>query len=156
MKRFSLFVTISILCFSCAVTKITPEAVDLITKKVEGKDYTIEVTLANPTRGKTRPLTPGYELRIKADSAYAHLPYFGVAQWAPYGNTDGGIKFAKPMEGYTATPNKKGNGWDVNFKVKTTGYDYEISATIFNNNSASFSVSSTNRDMITFTGNVKR
>ena len=155
MKRFLLVLPILALLFSCATIKTPPETVDSITRKVEGKDYTIEVSLANPMRGKTRPLTPGYELRVKADSVYANLPYFGVAQWAPYGGTDGGIKFAEPMQSYTITPTKKGNGWNVNFKVKTTGYSYSFTTTIFNNGSISLSVVSTSRDIISFTGNVK-
>lgn len=152
----SISVTAAILAaLSCSSVKATSETVDGVTKQVEGKDYTIEARYANPMRGKTIPLSYGYELKVKADSAFANLPYFGVAQKAPYGAADGGIKFAEPMSGYTVKPNRKNNGWEVSFKVKTRDYAYDFTVNIFNNGNASFTVSSTDRDVISYNGNIK-
>jgi len=95
-------------------------------------------------------------LRIKNDSAFAYLPYFGVAYSAPYGSSEGGIKFAEPMNDYVITPNKKSNGWDIRFKIRSKEDVYEIFMNIFNNGSALFSVTSQKRDMISFSGEIKR
>ena len=160
MKTFLLpiFTMIMLLAVasSCSSIKATPEAISAITKQVESKNYTIDVNMAKPLRGKVIPLTSSYELSVKSDSAYAYLPYFGVAQWAPYGSTDGGIKFDEPMKDYSIKPNKKSNGWDISFKVDTKDYVYEVSLSIFNNGNTSFTVNSSNRDVISFTGEVKR
>ncbi len=100
-------------------------------------------------------LTSEYDLRIKNDSAFAYLPYFGVAHTAPYGSYEGGVKFAKPMTEYSITPNRKSNGWDIYFKIRSEEYVYEIFMNIFNNGNTTFTVSSQQRDMITFNGEVK-
>lgn len=159
MKTILLFISavaMLLAATSCSSVKATPEAIATITKQVEGKDFTIDVRMANPLRGKIILLTGNYELTVKRDSAYAYLPYFGVAQWAPYGSTDGGIKFNEPMRDYTIKPNKKRNGWDISFKVGAKEYSHEIFLSIFSNGNASFTVTSPNRDAISFTGEVKR
>lgn len=158
MKTFAFLISIATIMFvgtSCSSVKSTPATIDKITKQVEGKDITIDVRMANPLRGKAIPLTSSYELRVKGDSAYAYLPYFGVAQRAPYGSTDGGIKFDELMKDYTIIPNKKNNGWDISFKINAKDYNYDITLSIFNNGNASFTVNSTDRDVISFTGDVK-
>ncbi len=141
---------------SCSSVKATPEAADNVTKQVQAKDYTIDVNMVNPLRGKSIILTDSYELRVKGDSAYAFLPYFGVAQQPTYGDSDGGVKFNEPMKNYTITPNKKNNGWDISFKVDTKNHNYELSLTVFNNGSASFNVNSMDRDMISYSGEVRK
>lgn len=155
---FSISTTIAMMiATSCAsVNTATPEVTNLIKNKVAAKNYTIDARMANPMRGKAIVLNYGYELQIKADSAYAYLPYYGVAQRAPYGNTDGGIKFDEPMKDYTIKSKKKDNGWDISFKVETKDYNYELNLSIFNNGNASFTVNTVDRDVISFTGEVKK
>ena len=141
---------------SCSSLKTTPESIQEITRKVESKDYTVVVNYANPMRWKQIYLNSEYDLRIKNDSAFAYLPYFGVAYSAPYGGGEGGIKFAEPLNGYAIKPNKKSDGWDIRFKVKGLDDGFEISMNIFNTGSSMITVNSFNRDPITFTGEVEK
>lgn len=141
---------------SCTSLKTAPETVKEITRKVESKDFTVVANYANPMRMKSVYLTSEYDLRIKNDSAFAFLPYFGVAHVAPMNPGEGGIKFAEPMTGYTVTPNKKSTGWEIRFRVKSRESVYDINMTIFNNGSTMFTVNSYERDMITFNGEIKR
>lgn len=127
-----------------------------INRKVESKDFTIAVNYANPLRMKPVYLTSEYDLRIKNDSAFAYLPYYGVAYTAPYNSTEGGIKFAEPMSEYKIIPHKKADGWDIRFRVKSKLTVYDFSLTIFNNGSSSISVSSYEKDRINFIGEVKQ
>ena len=152
---YSTFVLVLFLT-ACSSTKTTSETISAITRKVESKDITVTVHYANPLRMRQIVLTSEYDLRLKNDSAFAYLPYFGVAYSAPYGSSEGGIKFAEPMNDYAITPNKKSNGWDIHFKIRSKGDIYEIFMNIFNNGSALFSVTSQKRDMISFSGEVKR
>lgn len=141
---------------ACSSSKTTPKVINEITQKVESKDFTIEMNYANPLRGKQIYLTSDYDLRIKNDSAFAYLPYYGVAHIAPYASNEGGIKFAEPMSDYTITPHKKADGWDIRFKVKSQFGVYNLVLNIFNNGSATLSVDSYERDTITFDGMLKR
>jgi len=152
---YSTFVLVLFLT-ACSSTKTTSETISAITRKVESKDITVTVHYANPLRMRQIVLTSEYDLRLKNDSAFAYLPYFGVAYSAPYGSSEGGIKFAEPMNDYAITPNKKSNGWDIHFKIRSKEDIYEIFMNIFNNGSALFSVTSQKRDMISFSGEIKR
>jgi len=158
MKTQLMYSTFVLVLFmtACSSTKTTSETISAITRKVESKDITVTVHYANPLRMRQIVLTSEYDLRLKNDSAFAYLPYFGVAYSAPYGSSEGGIKFAEPMNDYAITPNKKSNGWDIHFKIRSKEDIYEIFMNIFNNGSALFSVTSQKRDMISFSGEIKR
>jgi hypothetical protein len=157
MKTLLICITFLLLFFmtSCSFSKTTPETINEVTRKIESKDFTIVVNYANPMRMKPVFLTSEYDLRIKNDSAFAYLPYYGVAHVAPFDPSQGGIKFAEPLTDYKVTPNKKSNGWDIRFKVKGRESVYDIIMSIFNNGSTMFSVTSYERDMITFNGEMK-
>jgi len=140
---------------SCSTFKTAPETIKEITRKVESKDFTIMVNSAYPMRMKPVNLTSEYDLRIKNDSAFAFLPYFGVAHVAPVDPSEGGIKFAAPMTDYKITPNKRSTGWDIQFRVKSNLSVYDIFMNVFNNGSSTIMIHSYDRDAITFNGEVK-
>ena len=157
MKTLLIYSTFALLFLTaCSSAKTTPETISEVTRKVESKDFTVTVRYANPLRMKQVVLTSEYDLRINTDSAFAYLPYFGVAHTAPYRSSEGGIKFAEPLKDYVITPNKKLTGWDIQFKIRSKEYVYDIFMNIFNNGNCTFTVSSQQRDMITFSGEVKR
>jgi hypothetical protein len=141
---------------SCSILKTTPETISETTKKVESKDFTIEVNYANPLRMKPVYLTSDYTLRIKNDSVFAYLPYYGVAHVAPFDSSEGGIKFETLMTGYEIHSNKKSNGWNIRFKVKPSMFEYNVYLNVFNNGSAMISFDSYQRDAISFNGEVKQ
>jgi hypothetical protein len=156
MKTQIKYATILLLVYvvSCSSLKTTPQKIQEVTQKIQSKDYTIVVKYANPMRGRQIYLTSDYDLRIKNDSAFAYLPFYGVAYSAPYGG-EGGIRFSEPMKGYTVLSNKRSDGWEIRFKVKAKENDYEIFMSIFNNGSAMITANSFNREAITFTGELK-
>ena len=158
MKKYLIQVSFIAIVFmiSCSSLKTAPEVIQEVTGKITSKDYTIAVNFANPMRWRQIYLNSDYDLRIKNDSAFAYLPFFGVAYSAPYGGGEGGIKFAEPIIGYSVKPNKKSDGWDIQFKVKAKENNYEISMNIFNNGNSMFTVKSYNRDPITFNGELKK
>ncbi len=149
------FLGILITIIACSSTKVTRERINEVTQKIQLKDYTIEANYALPARGRQVYLNYDYNLRISNDSAFAYLPYFGVAYSALYGGGEGGIKFAEPIKEYTITPNKKNDGWDIRFKIDTRDYNYDIIMNVYNNGSAGITVNSFQRSTISFTGNVK-
>ena len=140
---------------SCSFLKTGTISIQELTQKVQSKDFTVSVNTVDPMRMRQHYLTSEYDLRIKNDSAFAYLPYFGVAYSAPYGGGEGGIKFAEPMMNYSVKSNKKSTGWDIYFKIKDRENSYEFYVNIFNNGSSLFTVNSFNRDPITFNGEIK-
>jgi len=139
---------------SCSSLKTTSGIINEVIQKVQSKDFDIGVNYATPMRGRQLYLNSDYDLRIKNDSAFAYLPYFGIAYSAPYGG-DGGIQFAEPMKNYSVHSTKKSNGWDIWFKIKEKENNYDIFICIFNNGSAMITVNSFNRQSITFDGELK-
>lgn len=157
MKPLRIFsgIALLLLLVACATTKTTPELAGEVGRKILAKDFTIDAQYVSPMRGRQIFLNDNYDLRVKGDSAFAYLPYYGVAFVAPVNPTEGGIKFAEPMENYTVTPKKKNNGWDISFNVRHNEYYYTITLNIFDNGSTSFVVRSMQRDPITFSGSIK-
>lgn len=137
---------------SCSIAKIPLETINEVTQRINNKEFTIDVKYANPSRGSQIYLTSDYDLRVKNDSAFAYLPYFGVAYSAPYNSSEGGIKFSEPMYDYVSVPNKKNNGWNIRFKVRSKISEVTILLEVFNNGSSSFMVTSYERDAIRFNG----
>ncbi|HLP04558.1 MAG TPA: DUF4251 domain-containing protein [Paludibacter sp.] len=152
--NFAVLVSLLVLA-ACSSSRTLPETANEVARKVQSKDFSIRANYANPMRGSQLYLTSEYDLRIKNDSAFAFLPYYGVAYMAPFNPAEGGIKFAEPMEDYSLVPNKKNNGWFVRFKVNAREYNYVFSITIFANGNSSFTVTSYQRDPITFSGEMK-
>ena len=158
MKKLFVFMFIHFMFFmtSCSVLKTAPETIKEVTRKIEAKDFTILTNYALPLRMQPVNLTSEYSLTINNDSAFAFLPYFGVAHVAPYNSSEGGIKFSEKMSDFQIKPNKKSTGWEITFKVKPkTMTEYEVYLNIFENGSASFNVNSYEKDMISFSGNMK-
>lgn len=141
---------------ACGSSRIPSEEEQAKEKRVRemvlNKDFTVEVTQAIPMRGRSINLTSSYDIKIKNDSAYAYLPYFGVAHSAPYGGGEGGVKFATVMNEYQLSDKK--DGWDIKFKAKSSEYNYEVLLTIFRNGNSTVHVSSYQKDPITFYGKV--
>lgn len=146
---FILFVTVA-----CSSTKVTTEEIAQNTEMVQNNDFTIDVYSANPLRGKTVNLSYGYSIRIHNDSAYAFLPYFGVARIAPIG-LESEIKFADKMTNFTMKSNKKQTGWDIRFKTRSGVTGYDVFLNVFDNGTASISITPDSKDQISFIGRLK-
>ena len=127
----------------------------LIEQMVNKKDFTVSVNYANPTRGSQIYLTSEYTLKIKNDSAFAYLPYYGVAYVAPYNSSEGGIKFSELMYDYKITPNKKNDGWKIRFKVKSVMSEVNVYMDIFENGNCSMNINSYDKESIHFSGEIK-
>lgn len=54
-----------------------------VRRAIENRDFTIRVNQAFPMVHGPVHLDPGYELRVRPDSLWVHLPYFGRVYLAP-------------------------------------------------------------------------
>lgn len=157
MKSHVVLWSLVVLIFTsaCSSLKTTPEKAIEITNKIDNKDFTIKFNYANPIRMQQIALTSEYNLTIKGDSAIAFLPYYGVAHVAPFNSSEGGIKFASNMKDYSKSMNKKGDGWNIRFKINSSEYHYNIFLSVYQNGNSTLQINSYERDPISFYGEIK-
>jgi hypothetical protein len=126
-----------------------------IKNSIVAKRYTFIANYALPLRGGGRQLTSEYDFRVTPDSLISFLPYFGQAYFdVPYNPTDGGIKFTSTKFEYKAVEKKKG-GWEITIKPKDVKNLNTLNLYISPDGYGSLSVTSFNRDFITFDGMLK-
>ncbi|HTD98271.1 MAG TPA: DUF4251 domain-containing protein [Mucilaginibacter sp.] len=126
-----------------------------VKSSIEAQRYTFMADFVLPQRGGGRQLTSDYDLRVTKDSVIAYLPYFGRAYFdVPYNPTDGGIKFTSTKFEYKVTPKKKG-GWEITINPKDARNTSRLVLNVSTDGYASLSVTSVNRDFITFDGYLK-
>lgn len=140
---------------SCSITKLSPADINLLEKKINSGNFTVVVSCAHPLRMRNVFLNSSYDLRIKNDSAFAYLPYFGVARTARLGTQDGGIKFEQKMNQQQVVYNSNKKCWDFHFNVTDNQIYYSVDMRIFENGSTLLTVNSSDRDVISFDGQVE-
>lgn len=92
-----------------------------------------------------------YDVRITPDSVIAYLPYYGRAFSAPIGRDDNGFKFTSTKFSFENIVRKKG-GWQITINPKDTKEGVRMNFTISTNGYATLSVSSNNKQSITYNG----
>lgn len=128
-------------------------------KKMEellnSKNYEFVGDWAYPQGGRSISLTtnPNY-FRIKNDSIYSEMPYFGRAYSGVAYGGDGGLKFKGIMKNYSLKSNKK--NFLLNAEVKGESDNYSITLTVFFDGGASLSINSNNRASINYRGNIDK
>lgn len=160
------FVLIAILMFSVVVVgaqekktrkekKAEREAklVEQTKELIDAKTWEFSATQMIPARGKSRSLTSSYNVVLKDGNVNSYLPYFGVAHSASYGGTDSPMIFEAPIEDYSIKDGKKG-AVIIKFKAKNKNDIVEYTFNISTNGSSSLSVNSTNRQHISYYGDL--
>ena len=123
-----------------------------VKEAIVAKQYKISVNHMQPMRGGSRTLTSDYSLEVKNDSVFSYLPYFGVGYSIPYGGGKGLI-FKAPISEYKTEYLKKGKA-GISFKTANEEDKYEYRLTIYPNGSASIHIQPTNRQAISFSGDM--
>lgn len=121
-----------------------------IKEMIDERRFTINVDRALPMRGRTVNLTSPYSLEMRGDSAISYLPYFGRAYSLPYGGGDG-LRFEESITDYQSTFNKKGTA-RIKFVARTKEDTFRFDVQVFSNGSSIINVTPTNRQQITYQG----
>ena len=130
-----------------------------VKKMIDDGNYVFKANIAIPQRGSSRQLTEEYDLKVVKDTVTAYLPYFGRAYLAPApGTTEGGIKFTSTNFNYSSKQKKNGS-WDIYIKPKDNNISdwrdvQQLRLSISTNGYASLQVISSNRDPISFEGEI--
>ncbi|CAK7057710.1 MAG: hypothetical protein PARBA_02095 [Parabacteroides sp.] len=121
-----------------------------VKEMIDGKQFTIDVNRALPMGDNSVNLTSSYSFELKGDSAISYLPYYGRAYSVPYGGGDG-LRFEKPIAEYECSYDKKGVA-NIKFVTRTDDDRYRFSIQIYPGGSAYINVSPTNKQSISFQG----
>jgi outer membrane phospholipase A len=119
---------------------------------VESKNFVFNARNANPMSARSINLTTDYDVKITNDSIYSYLPYYGVSHSAVYGGTESPMIFSQPFE--TISSEEVKNGYLVKVAVKNGSDRLDFSFHISVTGSTTLSVSSMNRQAISYYGEV--
>ena len=113
-----------------AKQEIKTEKEVAVKKMIQDKRHVFIAQSAMPLSGRNRQLSPGYDVKVSADSIIAYIPYFGRAYSAPINTSDGSIKFTATKFQYSVTERSKG-GWDITIKPKGLMDVQQLFLTVF-------------------------
>ena len=165
MKRIILVSILNVFFFSGVLAQ-TPQSrserraerqenrIQEVQTMLENKSFVFSPTHAMPLGGGSIHLSHTFEAEIRGDSIFSYLPFFGVAYRAEYGGRDIPFSFSLPLEKYNMTKDDK--GYQINLEVKNKmdyiSYMFHISELGY----ATLSITSTNRQAISFYGRVEK
>lgn len=126
-----------------------------IRQKIEDSRFTFNATYAYPTGFRSIYLSPYYNLKVSRDTVEAYLPYYGRAYTAPINPSEGGIKFTSTKFDYKVSEGKRKGSWIIAIKPNATERDLSLFLEIWENGSARLDVSSSDRQPISFQGEIE-
>lgn len=151
-----LSVAIGLTMCGTAQTAAEKEAVAYeVNQRVNDFDFTFKATYAYPTGFRSIYLSPYYDVKVNSDTVRAYLPYYGRAYVAPMDPSKGGIKFTSTDFDYQVSPCRKKGNWQVNIRTRDTGREIFFFFDIWENGTARLSVTDTNRQPISFQGDIE-
>lgn len=122
-------------------------------KLVAAKAWQFDAKTMLPSQGRSKNLISPYSVVLKDSNVDSYLPFMGVAYSAPYGSSDSPMIFESPIEKYSFEDGKKG-GYIIKFTAKNKNDIISYTFNVSSNGSASLSVSSTNRQHISYNGDL--
>lgn len=125
---------------------------------VDSKSFVFDAQSMTSQKGAHRSLTSSYDLTIKGDTAIAYLPFVGRAYSGAYGG-DGAIEFDGDMQDYKVElkekKKEKNDQKVVSFVVKGNNDTYTCRLSVSRSGNASLTVTSNNRQAMSFNGQIK-
>lgn len=120
---------------------------------VTSGEWQFDATHMTPLSGRGRSLTSPYRVKVKNDEIDSSLPYFGRAYRAEYGNTSSPLSFRGKISDLTVGDWKKG-GWIISFTTVNGNDRLDYTFHVTETGSATLMVNSTNRQPISFNGDL--
>jgi len=162
MKKYLLIVLILISIYSIgsaqnAKSQKKQDNYNQVLAVIESGNFEFVARKANPQGGRQIDLTtnPNF-LRIKGNNGEAHMPYFGRAYSGGYGTGSGGIEFNGEFTEYNVEKNDAKFRLLIKFKIKGDNDTYNGTLNITGLDNASLSISSNNKQVISYFGDIKQ
>jgi hypothetical protein len=130
-----------------------PARAQSVTPLIDSQNYVFVANSAQPRGSLARGLSNfKYTIRISKDTVVCGLPYWGRSSNA-FDNGQSPLDFTSKKFSYKIVPQKNG-GWKVLIRPKDTPESVELQLNIGPDGYTSVSASFSNRDPISFDGNV--
>ncbi len=157
------FLTIGVvlITMACGSTKNAGNSRDLenfeqLRELVNSREFEIENDWAVPLRLTTVNLIGNSNfIRFKGDSVEVFLPYFGVRQSGGGYGTSGGIEYKGPTKELEIAEDMTENNILIKFEGRQGSEHLQFIITLFPKGNTSTSVNSSERDPISYWGNVR-
>lgn len=135
--------------------KITEaQKAEQIRDSVDERTLLVEFNYVNPMSMPPHHLTSTYSVRIKGDSIYSYLPYFGRAYRSNPANDDRSpLTFNNTITDIKTKKGKK-DDYTISFKTRFDSELFEYMLNIYPNGQAYLTVNSADREVISFNGEV--
>jgi len=115
--------------------------------------WQFDATQMIPSSGRSRTLTSSYRVIINNSGIDSYLPFYGRAYRVEYGSTDSPLSFKGEISDLRVEDWEKG-GWVISFKTESKNDRLEYTFHIGETGSATLNVNSTNRQQISFYGDL--
>jgi hypothetical protein len=129
------------------------EQVKKVTAALNRRQYKIAIARMYPMNGPSKTVTYGYSVEVRNDSLFSYLPYFGRAYNVPYGGGKG-LNFSAPIGSYQEEVAKNGKRRiEIGLTNEEDTYLYILE--VFDNGSSTVSVTSRQREQISYSGDME-
>lgn len=123
-----------------------------IRNAVETGNFVFRANFAQPTGYRSIHLSPTFDVRVSPDAIRSNLPFFGRAYRAPMSPSEAGYRFTSTNFEYSYQKGNRDGQWNVVIRILDMGRPVTYRFTIWENASASLSITDTDRQAISFTG----
>lgn len=162
MKKYFLLV-LALHCFGSLIfaqdskTQKKQDNYDKVKAVIETGKFEFVALKANPQGARQIDLTtnPNF-LRVNGNKGEGHLPYFGRSFSGGYGTGGGGIEFNGEWLEYNVEKNDSKFRVMIKFKIRGESDTYSGTLTITTIENASLTISSNNKQVISYNGNIKK
>ena len=151
-----LFITL----ISCGIGRNASDRIEIndyqeLEELVEMREFAVEHEWALPLRGSMVNLigNPNY-IRFEEDSVSVYLPYYGVRHSGGGYGSEGGIKFEGILENFEIIEDEDDGKVIVEFEAEQGAENLDFRLTLFDNGNATTAVTSSQRDAISYRGNL--
>jgi hypothetical protein len=121
---------------------------------LEMKNFIFKASYAYPTGYRSIYLSSYYDVEVSPDTVKANLPYYGRAYSAPVDLREGGYRFTSTDFVYRADRGRKTGNWKVEITIHDLNRPVTFLFDIWENGAAGLSVSDTDRQSISFQGDL--
>lgn len=162
MKKTMLMLLATVLLGSCVTGRHISELRaqrEMMARKLrdslDNKTFTVEFDYVIPRRIGARHISYGYSVTIKGDTLRSRLPYFGVAYRTDLGTANSSpLDFEGRISEYNYTSSKQ-QGYRLVMATHNRQERIVYQLQLFANGRASLDVLPTDREAISFTGNIR-
>lgn len=128
---------------------------ETVKELIESKSFVFDARTAFSATAGNMNISYPYNVKLNQDSIYSYLPYYGRAYNVEYGSNESPMVFDLPIIEMEIIKHKK-KGYLIDVKVKKGMDNINFNFSITETGSTTLTVNSTNRQVITYFGEIRK